>query len=203
MSKHTELPSETDGSETDFNLDADPALARTPIRFGRLALWIASASALTIGVMGTVAYGVWFNQDQHAYAEAMEHARQTLWLAAPAPAPEPALAAQQVASSDYVEAPAPVPPSRAVAIASASADMNAPVSSTQLDRRASLSDSAAPKLAVTHHVRGSCTASEEHHRPVSRVKSNGDVFTRMGSFFHRVSYRQHGTESQRDIYAHP
>jgi hypothetical protein len=203
MSKHTELPSETDGSETDFNLDADPALARTPIRFGRLALWIASASALTIGVMGTVAYGVWFNQDQHAYAEAMEHARQTLWLAAPAPAPEPALAAQQVASSDYVEAPAPVPPSRAVAIASASADMNAHVSSTQLDRRASLSDSAAPKLAVTPHVRGSCTASEGHRRPVPRVKSNGDLFTRVGSFFHRVSYRQHGTEGQRDIYAHP
>ena len=205
MSKHTELPSETDGSETDFNLDAEPALARTPIRFGRLALWIASASALTIGVMGTVAYGVWFNQDQHAYAEAMEHARQTLWLAAPvpAPAPEPAQAAQQVASSEYVEAPAPVPapPSRAVAIANA--DLNAPVSSTQLDRAVSLSDSAAPKLAVTHHVRGSCTANEEHRRPVSRVKSNGALFTRMGSFFHRVSYRQHGTESQRDIYAHP
>ncbi|SAL60334.1 hypothetical protein AWB69_06685 [Caballeronia udeis] len=203
MSKHTELPSETDGSETDFNLDAEPALARTPIRFGRLALWIASASALTIGVMGTVAYGVWFNQDQHAYAEAMEHARQTLWLAAPAPAPEPAPAAQQMASSDYVEAPAPVPPSRAVAIASASADMTAPVSSTQLDRPAALSYPVAPKLAVTHHVRGSCAANEEHHRPVSRVKSNGALFTRVGSFFHRVSYRQHGTESQRDIYAHP
>jgi hypothetical protein len=39
--------------------------------------------------MGTLAYGVWFNQDQRVYAEAMEHARQTLWLAAPVPVPVP------------------------------------------------------------------------------------------------------------------
>jgi len=58
MSKHTELPSETDGSNADFNLDPDPPLGRTPIRFGRLALWVASASALAIGIMGTVAYGL-------------------------------------------------------------------------------------------------------------------------------------------------
>ncbi|QIE26407.1 hypothetical protein SBC1_43160 (plasmid) [Caballeronia sp. SBC1] len=207
MSKHTELPSETDGTDADLNPDADPALARTPVRFGRLALWIASASALAIGIMGTVAYGVWFNQDQHAYAEAMEHARQTLWLAAPTPAPESTPAVLQTASStpsaalssDYVAAP--LASSRPVTVASA--DLNAPASSTQFDHRAAPSDSAAPKLAVTRPLRASCSASVERHRPVTRVKSNRNVFTRVGSFFHRVSYRQHGTESQRDIYAHP
>jgi hypothetical protein len=195
MSNPTELPSETDGIDTDP--DADPAFARTPVRFGRLALWVASASALTIGVMGTVAYGVWFNQDQHVYAEAMEHARQTLWLAAPAP--EPISAVQQTASSDDVAAP--VAPARPVALASA--DLNGPVPSAQSDPRAAPADSAAPKLAVTRPVRASCSATVERRRPVPRVKPNGNVFTRVGSFFHRVSYRQHGTESQRDIYAHP
>lgn len=201
MSKPPELPSETDGTDADLNLDADadPAFARTPVRFGRLALWVASASALTVGIMGTVAYGVWFNQDQHAYAEAMEHARQTLWLGAvPAPAPIPAV--QPTVSSGEVAAPL-APPPRLVTVASA--DLNAPAPSTQFDRRGEPSDSAAPKLAVTRPLRANCSASVEHRRPVSRVKSNGNVFTRVGSFFHRVSYRQHGTESQRDIYAHP
>ena len=206
MSKPPELPSETDGTDADLNPDAnaDPAFAPTPVRFGRLALWIASASALTVGIMGTVAYGVWFNQDQHAYAEAMEHARQTLWLGSvPAPAPTPAM--QPTVSSGNVAAslaPSPPPP-RLVTVASA--DPVAPVPSTQLDRHAEASDPATPKLAVTRPLRANCSASVEHRRPVSRVKSNGNgnVFTRVGSFFHRVSYRQHGTESQRDIYAHP
>lgn len=200
ISNPAELPSETDGTDTDP--DADPAFARTPVRFGRLALWAASASALTIGVMGTLAYGVWFNQDQRVYAEAMEHARQTLWLAAPVPVPTPAV--RQTASPDDVAAPAAA--ARPVTVASA--DLNGPVpsaqlASAQLDRRAAPPDSAAPKLAVARSVRATCPASVERHRPVPRVKSNGNVLTRVGSFFHRVSYRQHGTESQRDIYAHP
>ena len=203
MSKHTDLPSETDGTDTDFNPDTDPAFARTPVRFGRLALWIASASALAIGITGTVAYGVWFNQDQHAYAEAMEHARQTLWLAAatsaPAPAPEPTPVVQPTASSGYVAAA--LIPARPVTVASV--DLDAAVPSTQFNRRAAPSDSAAPKLAVTRPPRATCSASVQRHRPVSRVKSNSNLFTRVGSFFHRVSYQQHGTESQRDIYAHP
>jgi len=204
MSKDTQLPSATDGTNSDFNPDTDPDFARAPVRFGRLALWVASASALAIGIMGTVAYGVWFNQDQHAYAEAMEHARQTLWLAAPASAPapapglEPTPLVQPTVSSGYVAAP--LAPARPVTVASA--DLNAPVPSTEFDHRAASPDSAVPKLAATHPLRASCSATVEHHRPVSRVKTNSNRFTRVGSFFHRVNYRQHGTESQRDIYAH-
>jgi hypothetical protein len=209
MSKHTELPSDKDGTDAEFNLDADPATAATPVRFGRLALWVASASALTIGVMGTVAYGVWFNQDQHTYAEAMEHARQTLWVSAPTPAPTPAVdtvpALQQMSLSGYAASTlsplSPLSPAPQATVASAAPKATAP--STQFGPRAAPANSTAPKLVVIRPVRGSCSASAEHHRPVSRVKSNGNLFTRMGSFFHRVSYRQHGTESQRDIYAHP
>src|ERR1700735_3538104 len=101
MSKPSELPSETDGTDADLNLDADadPAFAQTPVRFGRLALWIASASALTVGIMGTVAYGVWFNQDQHAYAEAMASARQTLSITESTSATQRSSSTGQVAPS--------------------------------------------------------------------------------------------------------
>ncbi|WP_231585044.1 hypothetical protein [Burkholderia sp. 9120] len=40
----------------------------------------------------------------------------------------------------------------------------------------------------------------ERHAANNRHKS---LFARMGQFFHRVSYRQHGNASQQDIYSHP
>jgi len=194
MSKHTELQSDTDRPDADFNLDVNPAPAATPVRFGRLALWVASASALAVGVVGTVAYGVWFNQDQRAYAEAMENARQTLWITAATSA------AQPTSSSGYGDLSSSTPPASAVS----SVDLNAPVFSTQFDRRAEPSrDISAPKLATTRPDRASCSANLDRHRPTSRAKSNNGLFTRVGSFFHRVSYRQRGTEGKRDIYSRP
>ncbi|MDN7181481.1 hypothetical protein M0D69_26470 [Caballeronia sp. SEWSISQ10-4 2] len=193
MSKHTASQSDADRPDADFNLDANPAPATTPVRFGRLALWVASASALAAGVVGTVAYGVWFNQDQHAYTEAMENARQTLWITASTPA------AQPTSSSGYGDLSSSTPSAATVS----SVDLNAPVFSTQLDRRAAPSrNTTAPKLATTRPDRASCSASLDRHRPASRTKSNS-LFTRVGSFFHRVSYRQRDTEGQRDIYSRP
>jgi hypothetical protein len=195
MSKHTELPSDTDGPDIDFDLDVDPVPAASPVRFGRLALWVASASALAVGVMGTVAYGVWFNEDQHIYAEAMENARQTLWITA---STSPT---QQTSPSDH-DALSSSPPARGTTVVSI--DLAAPASSARSNhRKAPSPDSAAPKLVTGRPDRASCAASPDRRRPVSRVKSNGNLFTRVGSFFHRVSYRQHGTESQRDIYSRP
>src|SRR5260370_42362200 len=92
MSNDTDLPKETvDGPDTSFNPDFEPIPAAPPGRFGRLALCVATASALALGVVGTVAYGVWFNHDQQAYADAMARARQALGTAAAAAA-GPALA---------------------------------------------------------------------------------------------------------------
>lgn len=194
MSKDTELQPDADRRDADFNPDADPAPAATPVRFGRLALWVASASALAVGVVGTVAYGIWFNQDQHAYTEAMENARQTLWITASTPT------AQPTSSSGYGDLSSSAPSATAVS----SVDLNTPVFSSQLERHATPSrDTTAPKLAATRPDRAGCSASLDRHRPVSRAKSNNSVFTRVGSFFHRVSYRQRGTESRRDIYSHP
>ncbi|WP_244158734.1 hypothetical protein [Caballeronia fortuita] len=59
---------------------------------------MASASALGIGVLGTVAYGMWFNHDQRVYAEAMASARRTLGI------DQPAIAAQ-TQSGGVVETP--------------------------------------------------------------------------------------------------
>lgn len=61
-------------------------LSAAPPRFGRFAMCVAVVSALAIGVMGTVAYGVWFNHDQRAYTEAMAGARQALGTSASASA---------------------------------------------------------------------------------------------------------------------
>lgn len=64
------------GSAAEERLDAS-ALAP---RFSRLALCLTAAGALTLGVVGTVAYGVWFEHDQQAYADAMASARQSMGM---------------------------------------------------------------------------------------------------------------------------
>lgn len=85
MLNDTDLPNSAgENPDTGFDAGAEPVAAAPPVRFGRLALCVATASALAFGVVGTVAYGVWFNHDQQAYAEAMKGARQALGTAASA-----------------------------------------------------------------------------------------------------------------------
>lgn len=75
--------------------EIDGASATPAPRFSRLALCITAASALALGVVGTVEYGVWFNHDQQAYAEAIANARQSLGTPAASRSPgEPSVAAQ-------------------------------------------------------------------------------------------------------------
>jgi hypothetical protein len=85
-------------AEPAIDYDDDPGPARMPLRFGRLALWMASATALGIGVLGTVAYSMWFNHDQRMYAEAMASARKTLGIDQPA-------IGERTQSAGSVEAP--------------------------------------------------------------------------------------------------
>ncbi|MGQ7934845.1 hypothetical protein [Paraburkholderia sp. D1E] len=85
MFNDTDLPkSAVENPDTGFDAGAEPSAAAPPVRFGRLALCVATASALAFGVVGTVAYGVWFNRDQQTYADAMAGARQALGTAASA-----------------------------------------------------------------------------------------------------------------------
>ncbi len=282
MAKHTGPPESGADSSADSSADhphsdlgqdrsqglddeAEPGFAPPPARFGRLALWIASASALTVGVLATVAYGVWFDQDQRAYAKAMAAAQQTLssgvgvvstqqtlsagtasvpaqqalstgeaivpvqqalstgaavvptqqtlsTSAAAVPeqltlsASEAAVPRQQTAWSGHV-APAP-PPSApptatADAAAEAEADLSTPTPPAQSDSTdPAQSESFAPHSSIGQPVMASHGVKQDRHRPGPRPKPNNGLFARMHSLFHRVSYRQHGNGSQRDLYAH-
>ncbi|MEW6342171.1 MAG: hypothetical protein RXR20_34090 [Paraburkholderia sp.] len=200
----------------EFDPDADSGSALPPARFGRLALWAASAGALTLGVAATVAYGVWFDQDQRTYAKAMAVAQQTL-SAGVAVAPEPqtlpaspspsaAAPAQQTAWTGHVALAAPpANPSSTLADAPAVPEAD-PATTTSLagpeSSDAASADSAAPQPGARPPQAISHGAKQERHRPAPRAKPNGGLFARMESFFHRVSYRQHGNGSQRDIYSH-
>jgi hypothetical protein len=129
MANDTDLPyPEADGRDAGFE-DRDPYGANaSPARFGRLALCTAAAGALAFGVLGTVAYSVWFNHDQQAYAEAIATARQALGIRGPAAA---SVSGRQPPPQAVMAAPAPaVPVADAPAIATAAAMAGAPATMT-------------------------------------------------------------------------
>ena len=97
MANDTDFPqSERERQDAGFDADSMSGMSGTsasPPRISRLALCVATAGALAIGVFGTIAYGVWFNHDQQAYAEAVASARQALGLPSAAPGTAVTLAA--------------------------------------------------------------------------------------------------------------
>lgn len=231
-------------------------------RFSRLALCVTAVSALTLGVMGTVAYGVWFNHDQQAYAEAIANARQSLGMPATqivsadagtpiamstAPAaglqhpspdnPDPSQqigqpeegSAQAVWSGQVAPALATANPSAGLAVAGLAtttipADSTATASNLpphQPGRSATgSSGSSAPQSASSRTVKDSRPGQQERRLAAANGRLNarlnaqqserqnarhpGNLFARMGEFFRRVSYRQHGGANQQpDLYSHP
>jgi hypothetical protein len=74
-SKAVDMPPGSGDDTPSFRASTSPG---APARFGRLAICVAAAGALALGVIGTVAYGIWFNHDQQTYAAAMSGARQAL-----------------------------------------------------------------------------------------------------------------------------
>ncbi|MFM0082455.1 hypothetical protein P0D72_26860 [Paraburkholderia sediminicola] len=257
--------SAVESPDTGFEAGAEPPAAAPPVRFGRLALCVATASALALGVVGTVAYGVWFNHDQQAYADAMARARQALGTAAAAAA-RPALAksiapprsattaAQGTAGGMQAPAVRPVTTGAQVtAVAPATTSTQAkvdPPATAQMWAAAAAPDGeeggklaswsgpvtrpAAPTVSetvvadATPALAASAAAAAPPPNPASqqlasgrpgrdarlaqqdrRAKSaanarhKGSLFARMGSFFRRVSYRQHDTGSRQDTYSHP
>jgi hypothetical protein len=77
----------------DGHLEVDAMPSARPARFGRLALWSASTSALVVGIVGIVADGDRFNHDQGAYVDATASPRQAFGII------EPTSPAQQTSSS--------------------------------------------------------------------------------------------------------
>jgi hypothetical protein len=269
MFNDTDLPkSALESAPTGFDTGAEPSAAAPPARFGRLALCIAAASALALGVVGTVAYGVWFNHDQQVYADAMAGARQALGTAASAgvgqplansiaqPRPAAFAAAPRSAATAAVEgaaggmqaaavtpaaagtqaiagtpataqrqatvaAPAeeerggkqaswsgpvkqlPAPPVRQTSVADATPAVAASSASTA-HRAVPPSNPAAQQWASNRPGREARLAQQDRRSSsAANARHKGSLFARMGSFFRRVSYRQHGTGSQQDIYSHP
>ncbi|NYH16835.1 hypothetical protein [Paraburkholderia bryophila] len=234
---------------------SSPAVA--PPRFGRLAMGVATAGALALGVMGTLAYGVWFNHDQQAYAEAIAGARQALGASAAVRAGGAVGRAGRGTANATTENAAIAAPATAAApaptsVAPTAAETSSEAQSEQGGRLASWSGQVArpsmpdPELAratnITNTTDATPTASPSSStltasrrstaaadsptqqliaaRPAKDPRSadaraaspsgrhaantrRPSLFARMGQFFHRVSYRQHGNASQQDIYSHP
>jgi hypothetical protein len=259
--------SAVESPDTGFDAGAEPAAAAPPVRFGRLVLCVATASALAFGVVGTVAYGVWFNHDQQAYAEAMARARQALGtpasaaagpalaksIAPPRPAtfaaaprlaagrtPVPAVkpvttGAQATATASATtgtQATADPPATAQMQVAAAAPDgekggklaswsgpvtrLPAPtVSETVVaDATPALAASSAPAAAPSNPAPRQLASgrpgrdarlAQQDRRATSaaNARHKGSLFARMGSFFRRVSYRQHDNGSRQDIYSHP
>ncbi|CAB3783551.1 hypothetical protein [Paraburkholderia caffeinilytica] len=318
MLNDTDFSKSAEGNpNTGFDAGAEPSSATPPARFGRLALCVATASALAFGVVGTVAYGVWFNHDQQAYADAMARARQALGTAAsaaagptsansiapprpsafapatrsatatataegkasgmqapavesaatgtqvtagipapvatPAPAVAPATAHTPATAAAPVPAiapsMAPTPPATAAAPGPAVAPATAPaqIAAAESDgeeggklaswsgpvtrlpastvRQTSVADATpavaassapavqgaappanpAPQQLASGRPGRDARLAQQDRRAASNANARhkGSLFARMSSFFRRVSYRQHGTGSQQDVYSHP
>jgi hypothetical protein len=204
MSRHTEVSGlDADiparGSHPDVEQTAagpEPAGPRpaAPRRqFGRLTLWMASASALTAGVMGTVAYGAWFGDDQRAYAEAVSSARMALRSVGP---PSPMQSSVQYGR---------VTPASPPAVEIAGTDPAATdAAAAPAQRREPAPDAAAPQRAAAHPERANCPIPPPPRRhPPVRPKPSGGAFGGVSAFFRRTSYPQHGPGRERDIYARP
>ncbi|MFM0668997.1 hypothetical protein [Paraburkholderia sediminicola] len=218
------------------------SISATPPRFGRLAMCVAAASALVIGVMGTVAYGVWFNHDQQAYAEAMVGARRALGNSASAsaaviaktvsvtalpaaavlakpPQSLPATAARgaTVAASAAVADPeaggqfaswsgqvkaSTVPPD-VVADAAPGTPASAATPPTPARRSASAANPPTHQLAAARAGKDGRATPQERRAAPESARHKDNLFARMGLFFRRVNYRQHGNANRQDLYSHP
>jgi hypothetical protein len=230
MFNDADLPkSSVERPDTGFDAGAQAPLAASPARFGRLALCVAAASALALGVVGTVAYGIWFNHDQQAYADAMKGARQALSTAASMPvtraatamstgaqikAGAPATAKTQSAAPDGEEGgkqaswSGPVTPRSTLTAQRTGVATTTPVvaasSVLTAHRTAPPSSPATQQSTFVRPARDVRVAQQDRRSSsMASARHKSSLFARMGSFFRRVNYRQHGTGSQQDIYSHP
>ncbi|MFM0391719.1 hypothetical protein [Paraburkholderia phytofirmans] len=229
-----------DGQSTGGQMNGLPIPAMPP-RFGRLAMCVAAASALAIGVMGTVAYGVWFNQDQQTYANAMAGARQalgngasasgavvantaavpTLPVAAARPNAPQASLTSSTSNADATTAAAPaasdpeaggqlaswygeVKPTTVQANAVAvSAPVTPAPAATSARRPASAANPPTQQLVASRAGKDGRAAPQERRGAAETARHKDTLFARMGLFFRRVNYRQHGNSNRQDIYSHP
>ncbi|MCC8395212.1 hypothetical protein LJ656_21730 [Paraburkholderia sp. MMS20-SJTR3] len=206
----------------DTDLHGSRTTRPAPPRFGRLAVGIAAATALTFGVIGTVAYSVWFNHDQQTYADAIASARAALGSST---------AGQVRAATPPAVAAAPYnPPDRladntagpAATTAYSLATNPAPADTPNgLDlyppsplgppaaNAANAANAVTPAVAPPQRPGNARPAkdarlAQERRAAPSNAKHSTNLFARVGQFLHRASYRQqHSGRQEQDIYSHP
>ncbi|EIF34189.1 hypothetical protein BCh11DRAFT_01988 [Burkholderia sp. Ch1-1] len=222
------------GSDARARMDGLSLSAAAPPRFGRLAMCVAVASALAIGVLGTVAYGVWFNQDQQVYAEAMAGARKALGNGAPVNAAliaKPAGVTSSTSSTSVATTGSTVTASptgtdpeaggqwaswsgevarhsgsrlpAAFVAEAAPAAASAPSATSSARRSAGLGNPPAQQPVSTRPAKDSRATPQERRATPNNARHKDNPFTRLGLFFRRVNYRQHGNANRQDIYSHP
>jgi hypothetical protein len=221
-----------------------------PARFGRFAICVAAASALALGVVGTVAYGVWFNRDQQSYVDAIAAARQALRAPASSPleavqaksaalssgagsagsasswSPDASAASQQTGAgrgqegeqggrqavwSGEVTASSPDATANNTtgegATAQSGPAQNArspqPALAARPSRRVASADSTAQQTAAAHSSKEARSAPQDRRTAAANARRKDTLFARVSHFFRRVSYRQHGSANQQDLYSHP
>jgi hypothetical protein len=188
MCKDAELPGTSAG--------IDPDVDRAPhARYGRFALWVVSASSMAIGVAGTVAYGMWFDRDEHTYVDAIAGARQALGPGVQTPSRETSVWTGQVS-------PAKTPPVSDTARANMGFAQQPPP--VRPGSRAVYSRGAEPsRVAAGCPDRVQRPAAQIRSNSTSQSKPSRGPFARIASFFHHASYRRHVSPAQRDSFARP
>jgi len=202
MFDDTELPrSRRAGRDAGFDTDEPEQDPAPPPRFGRLALCVAAASALAFGVVGTVAYGVWFNHDQQAYAEAMAGARRALGV--PASAASAAVLAKSASSLGppmSMTMAGPAMPSAPVAAAPVNVPLTAPMGAAVMDT--AVTGPATPGAATpdskpaTNPPATKPPATKTPASPVATLTSEGEEGRKQAVWSGRVMRRPATTIAQ-------
>jgi hypothetical protein len=186
MCKNAELPGASSGKDSDVD--------RAPhARYGRFALWLVSASSMTIGVAGTVAYGTWFGREEHAYIDAIAGA-QALGSAVQIPARDASVWTGQVS-------PGKTPSVSDTARANMS--FSQPPPTVRPGSHAVYSCGSERLRVAARPDRVKRTAAQIRSTPAPQSKPSRGLFVRIASFFRQASYRRHGSPAQRDSFARP
>ena len=70
---------------------------------------------------------------------------------------------------------------------------------------ANAADAPTPQHASSRNAKNARLAQQDRRAAPSNARHKSGLFARVGQFFRRVSYRQHGSgrQQQQDIYSHP
>jgi hypothetical protein len=165
-----------------------------------LLLWLMTSIGVGVGVVGTAVYVAWFGHDLLAYENAIRSARERLTLVddTAVPLSMPAL--------DSVQRTAPVTP---IFVTRGADALTFPPAQPLFNVSQNTAEPAHDTCAATANLPPAnnpitpvATSATLRQRPVVQSRPP-TLFSRLGSAFHRVNYRHHGTGFDQTPYSHP